>query len=67
MQMQRGTPRPPGPNSLHSSPFFGIRAAQSRFTDKRTLQKLIVIQLVKKFPVFYGTLRFIAVFTTARH
>jgi len=30
-------------------------------------QKLIVVQLVKKFPAFYGTQRIIAVFTTARH
>jgi hypothetical protein len=29
--------------------------------------KLIVTQLVKKFPAFYGTRRFITVFTTARH
>jgi hypothetical protein len=31
------------------------------------LEKLQVAQLVKKFPVFYGTRRFITVFTTARH
>jgi hypothetical protein len=31
------------------------------------LQKLTVTQLVKKFPAFYGTRRFITVFTTARH
>jgi hypothetical protein len=29
--------------------------------------KLIVTQLVKKFPAFYGTQRFITVFTTACH
>jgi hypothetical protein len=29
--------------------------------------KLIVTQLVKKFPAFYVTRRFITVFTTARH
>jgi len=31
------------------------------------LQKLIVTLLVKKFPAFYGTRRFITVCTTARH
>jgi hypothetical protein len=31
------------------------------------LEKLIVTQLVKKFPAFYGTWRFITVFTRARH
>jgi len=29
------------------------------------LEKLIVAQLVKKFPAFYGTRSFITVFTTA--
>ena len=31
------------------------------------LEKLIGSQLVKKFPTFYGTRRFIAAFTSARH
>ena len=31
------------------------------------LEKLIVSQLVKNFPVFYGTRRFITAFTSARH
>ena len=31
------------------------------------LEKLTVSQLVKKFPTFFGTRRFIAVFTSARH
>jgi hypothetical protein len=31
------------------------------------LEKLTVSQLVKKFPAFYGTQRFITAFTTARH
>jgi len=30
------------------------------------LKKLTVTQLVNKFPEFYGTSRFITVFTTAR-
>jgi hypothetical protein len=32
----------------------------------RVPEKLIVTQLVKEFPAFYGTGRFITVFTTAR-
>jgi hypothetical protein len=35
--------------------------------DKNLLKKLMVSQLVKKFPAFHGTRRFITVFTTARH
>ena len=31
------------------------------------LQKLTCSQLVKKFPAFYGTRRFITAFTSARH
>jgi hypothetical protein len=31
------------------------------------LEKLAVRQLVNKFPAFYGTRRFITVYTTARH
>jgi len=31
------------------------------------LEKLTGSQLVKKFPIFYGTRRFITAFTTARH
>jgi hypothetical protein len=31
------------------------------------LEKLTVTQLVKKFPAFYGTRRFITVFTKADH
>jgi hypothetical protein len=31
------------------------------------LEKLIVLQLVKKFPAFYGTRRFITAFTSTRH
>jgi hypothetical protein len=31
------------------------------------LEKLIVSQPVKKFPLFYGTRRFIAVFASVRH
>jgi hypothetical protein len=31
------------------------------------LEKLTGLQLVKKFPTFYGTRRFITAFTSARH
>ena len=31
------------------------------------LEKLTGLQLVKKFPAFYGTRKFITVFTSARH
>jgi len=31
------------------------------------LEKLTGFQLVKKFPAFYGTTRFITAFTNARH
>jgi hypothetical protein len=33
----------------------------------RGFGKLMVAEVVKKFPVFYGTRKFITVFTTARH
>jgi len=33
----------------------------------RVLEKLTGFLLVKKFPAFYGTRRFITAFTTARH
>jgi hypothetical protein len=35
--------------------------------SRALLEKLIVTQIVKKFPVFYGTRRFITVFTRAHH
>jgi len=31
------------------------------------LDKIIVAQLIKKFPAFHGTRRFVTVFTTASH
>jgi hypothetical protein len=36
-------------------------------SSSRVLEKLRVIQLLKKFPAFYGTRRFISVFTRTRH
>jgi len=35
--------------------------------SKGLLEKLTVLQLVKKFPAFYGTRRFITALTSARH
>ena len=35
--------------------------------DRVLLEKLTGFQLVKKFPAFYGTRRFITAFTSARH
>ena len=42
--------------------FYCLLAAWSR-----VLEKLTGFQLVKKFPAFYGTRRFITAFTSARH
>jgi hypothetical protein len=36
-------------------------------SSRGRLEKLIVTQLVKKFPQFYGTRSFITVFSRARH
>jgi hypothetical protein len=35
--------------------------------EQSPFEKLIVIQLVKNFPSFHGTRRFITVFTKARY
>jgi len=35
--------------------------------EKNPSSEVTVIQLVKKFPTFYGTRRFVAVFTKATH
>jgi hypothetical protein len=35
--------------------------------SRGVLEKLIVAQLVKTFPTFYGILKFITVFTRLRH
>ena len=41
--------------------------ARFPFPWSRVLEKLIVPQVVRKFPKFYETRRFITVFTTVRH
>jgi hypothetical protein len=40
---------------------------QSDSMEQVFLEKLIVTPLVNKFPTFYGTQRFITMFTTACH
>jgi hypothetical protein len=35
--------------------------------NRALLEKLLVVQLLKNFSTFYGTRRFIAVFTRAHH
>jgi hypothetical protein len=47
---------------------FNIRGSTTNYLTQRSgvlLEKLTVPHLVKKLPAFYGTLRFIATFTTA--
>jgi hypothetical protein len=41
--------------------------AEQTAWNRVLLGKLTVTKLVKKFPAFYGTGRFITVFTTAHH
>jgi hypothetical protein len=48
---------------LHSHMLTYLLTASSRVL----LEKLTGSQLVKKFPSFYGTQRFISAFTSARH
>jgi NAD-dependent DNA ligase len=45
---------------------FIFRIIHLTARNRALLEKLIVAQLIKKFPAFYGPLRFITVFTTAR-
>jgi hypothetical protein len=49
--------------SLQPSYLLTYSLQRSRFV----LEKLAGFQLVKKFPAFYGTRRFITAFTSARH
>jgi hypothetical protein len=48
---------------------LGARRVTYLLTPRNTvlLENLAGLQLVKKFPAFYGTRRFITAFTTARH
>jgi len=57
-------------NTCYITRFFEIFVPDSYIlTPWNTvfLEKLTVSQLVKKFPAFYGTRRFITAFATARH
>jgi hypothetical protein len=50
------------------SPHLHKVPTRSNKVSPRTLQTALVFtQLLKKFPAFYGTRRFITIFTTARH
>jgi len=50
---------------LIASPYYSLTDFLTPWS--RVLQKLTGSQLVKKFPAFYGTRRFITTFTSARH
>jgi hypothetical protein len=51
----------------HPPPHTHTNTHQWPTTWSWVLEKMIVAQLVKKFRAFYGTQRFITVFTTTRH
>ena len=50
-------------NCAHTS----LTHSLTSYSSTALLEKLTVSQLVKKFPPFYGTRRFITAFTSARH
>jgi hypothetical protein len=50
-----------------SKKLAGRRNAKLTPWSRGLLEKLTVSQLIKKFPAFYGTRRFITAFTRARH
>jgi hypothetical protein len=47
--------------------FFSFYTQRLTTWSRGLLEKLTVSELVRKFPVFYGTWRFITAFTRARH
>jgi hypothetical protein len=51
------------PSLFSCASFHGV----GRTAWSRVLEKLVVPQLVKTFPAFYGTRRLVSVFTTAYH
>jgi len=55
------------PHACHMSRPFGTLCNHPTPYSRALIGKLIVTQLVKKFPAFYGTRRFITVFTKDRH
>jgi hypothetical protein len=54
-------------STWHHTPVYNILHGWLLTPWSRVLQKLTSSQLVKKFPAFYGTQRFITAFTSARH
>jgi hypothetical protein len=48
-------------------PYFSVLGQLLNPWSRVLLEKLTGLQLVKKFPTFYGTRRFITAFTSARH
>ena len=55
--------------SIHAAcmPDYLVRVYILGAWNRVLLEKLIVSQLVKKFPAFYGTRRFVTAITGARH
>jgi hypothetical protein len=62
-----------GPDSVNvSSTDFRVCATVSSYSQltlwkRAAIEKMIIIQLVRKFPALCGTQRFISIFTRARH
>jgi len=52
---------------MDTKTLFGVEIYLLTPYSRVLLEKLIGSQLVKKFPEFYVTLRFITAFTSARH
>ena len=55
--------------NVSNAAFTGLAVVNYLLTPHSTvlLEKLTGSQLIKKFPAFYGTRRFITTFTSARH
>jgi len=54
-------------SKLNKYNFTDTAQTEETQTRRRVFSKLTVTQLGKKFPAFYGTRRFITMFTRARH
>jgi hypothetical protein len=52
---------------LFTFPFVCLTTPKLTAWSRVILEKLIIAQIIKKFPAFYGTRRIITVFTRARH
>jgi len=53
--------------NIHNISFVPYRILTYLLHEAVLLEKLPASQLVKQFPAFYGTRRFITAFTSARH